>query len=149
MEYGDIGPERGVYYVRMRRIGTQVMGPVFYDILDAMPAWNRDWKNPQPEAAEPLYRRALDLFIGGCERFSRDPSQYADLVTWRDEPTLHGTGHPGVREALLEECIGFSEEYGACLDMLIKKHRSLGNLADAAQYERQAQRLSELYSLIR
>lgn len=123
--------DSGRYLARTRFIGTRVLGQEFYEILEKIPAWNEE-----PEVAEPLYRRAFDLFAEGCERFRRDPTEYEYLLTW--------TGRPRIQHCLIEESIDFSNDYEACLDQLIEKLRSSGNQDQALECERQRRRLKEL-----
>ena len=54
------------------------------------------------EKLEALYSRAFDLLHDACARVQRQRAEYDRLVEWRNEATLHGTGHPSLKDALFE-----------------------------------------------
>ena len=96
---GGGSPELGLYMTRSEILGRAVIGPEFYEIIHEAGQIAQDDKM---EAVEALYGRAFDALQDACMRVQRQRTEYDGLVEWRNEATLHGTGHPSLKDALFE-----------------------------------------------
>ena len=96
---GGGSPELGLYMSRSEILGKAVIGPEFYQLIHQAGQIQQDTKLEEVEA---LYSRAFDLLHDACARVQRQRAEYDRLVEWRNEATLHGTGHPSLKDALLE-----------------------------------------------
>jgi hypothetical protein len=130
--YKGPSPELLLYMQRVEDIVSGVVGSEYYDLMRQADSIDR---NTEPEAAEPLFRRAFTLFQDGCMRASSHPEEYNTTITWAAELTLHGRGHPGLEEALFEEYISLSDEYSLCLNNLATRCIADGRQAEAQLYE--------------
>jgi hypothetical protein len=104
MDRGGQSPELELYVTRVEIVGRALMGPLFYELVDEACQTER---GPNPEAAAPLYDRALELLQQARERLRKHPEDYEHVIEWRNEKTIHGVGHPGLEEALSETYIDY------------------------------------------
>ena len=96
---GGGSPELGLYMTRSAIVGRAVIGPKFYQLIHEAGQIAQDTKL---EAVEALDGRAFDLLHDGCTRVQQQRAEYDRLVEWRTEATLHGTGHPSLKDAMFE-----------------------------------------------
>lgn len=96
---GGPSPELMLYLARSEIVGRAVIGPEFYELIHEAGQTAQDTKL---EVIEALYGRAFDLLRDACMRVQAQRAEYDHLVEWRNEGTIHGTGHPSLKDALIE-----------------------------------------------
>ena len=83
-------------------------------------------------------------------RLEADPLRYRELITWAEQPTLHGTGRPMLEEALFESWVTDFDEpgYFSFLDELISRLRTEGRIEDAETWSHRKAEAEELWNKI-
>lgn len=95
---GGGSPELGLYFDRCEIVGRAVW-PELHGLMHEATDIAED---TELEAVEALYVRVSGLLRDACTRVQQQPAEYEHVLEWRNEVTIHGTGHPTLRDALFE-----------------------------------------------
>jgi hypothetical protein len=101
---GGASPELELYLERSEIVVRALLGPEFYGLIHEAEQIAQD---TQLEAVEALYGRAFDLIRDACTRVQQQRAEYDHVLEWRNEATIHGAGHPTLRDALFEAYYDF------------------------------------------